>query len=239
MDVTQYGGCIILRVIVANFGNDSIALIAYAAQQKWSRVTVVSVDTGFAHPDWSQRVVAAEAYARSLDFEVVRLQARPDFTHLIKAQKEFPTPKFQWCAVYLKGDTLRNWLAKVDPLKTAQIILARRRSQSPKFADLAEFAERDEAFAERQIWHPFYLHQEDEVKALVAQTSLDWLSHRSLECDPCVNSSLAELKRASPQIQARIKALEISVGEDFLQKKTPDQPFIFDMGCGSPYGCGS
>ena len=225
-------------MIVANFGNDSLALIAYAFAQKWPNVTVVSVDTGFEHPDWSLRVSAAEDYVRSLGFHVVRLQARPDFAGLVRAQGEFPTPKFQWCAVYLKGDTLRTWLEKIDPLKTAKIILARRRSQSPKFAELPEYVEQDEAFAGRLIWHPFYMHQEAEIEALLAITSFEWLAHRSLECDPCVNSSIAEFKRTILPVQKRLEDLEAEMGESFLQKNTPDKPFIFDMGCGSPYGCG-
>ncbi len=215
-----------------------MALIAYAAQQKWSQVHVVSVDTGFAHPDWAQRVQAGEDYARQLGFAVMRLQAEPDFADLVRAQGEFPTPKFQWCAVYLKGDTLRRWLEKVDSFKTAEIVLARRRSQSLKFADLPEYLEQDEAFAERRIWHPLYVHSEADIQGLVADTPLDWLPQRSLECDPCVNSSLAELKRAVPAVQQRLQGLEAEMGEAFLQKNTPDKPFIFDMGCGSPYGCG-
>jgi 3'-phosphoadenosine 5'-phosphosulfate sulfotransferase (PAPS reductase)/FAD synthetase len=238
VDVAQYGGCIILRVIVANFGNDSVALMAYAAQHKWSQIYVVSVDTGFAHPDWSERVGLAERYARSLGFTVLRLTAQPDFVNLVRAQGEFPTPKFQWCAVYLKGDTLRLWLEQVDPLKTAEIILPRRRSHSPQFAQLPEYLEQDESFAERRIWHPLYQHSELETRALVETTPLDWLPHRSLECDPCVNSSIAALNRADSRIQARVAALEHELGEPFLQKTTVDKPFIFDMGCGSPYGCG-
>ena len=239
MDVAQHGGSIILHVLVANFGNDSLALMAYAAEQNWPEVTVVSVDTGFANPDWPQRVLAAEDYARRLGFTVVRLQAQPDFASLVKAQEEFPTPKFQWCAVYLKGDTLRRWLEKVDPLKTAKMVLARRRSQSPKFADLPEYVAHDEAYAGRLIWHPLYLHSEEAIKALVAKTPFPWSPHRSLECDPCVNSSFAELRRASPQVQARLQALELEMGGTFLQKNTPEKAFIFDIGCSSPYGCGS
>ncbi|MCX7122990.1 MAG: hypothetical protein NTV32_04885 [Gammaproteobacteria bacterium] len=238
MDVAQCCGGLILHVIVANFGNDSLALIAHAHAQKWLNVRVVSVDTGFANPAWSARVVQAEAYAREQGFEVIRLQAKPDFAGLVRAQGEFPTPKFQWCAVYLKGDTIRNWLEINDPLKTAKVILARRRSQSLKFEDLPEWIENDEAFSGRLIWHPFYLYSESEIKALVAATPFEWLPHRSLECDPCVNSSCAELKRAIPDVQSRIQVLEAEIGGAFLKKNIPDKPFIFDMGCGSPYGCG-
>ncbi len=212
--------------------------MAHAVEQKWPKTVVVSVDTGFAHPDWGHRVREAEAYARRCGLEVVRLRAEPDFANLVRAQGEFPTPKFQWCAVYLKGDSVRRWLDQSDPLKKATILLARRRSHSPKWADLPEYVYNDEAFAGRLIWHPLYLEEEEGILRKVATTGLAWLPHRSLECDPCVNSSIAELQRASPLVQARLYALEQDLGDAFLQKNTQDKAFIFDMGCGSPYGCG-
>ncbi len=243
-----------MNILVANFGNDSLGLIEYAYQQKLVGVQVVSVDTGWSNPQWDKRVQAAEAWVRRLGFKWVRLTARLNFPELVRAQAEFPTTKFQWCAIYLKGDTLRAWLADIDPLKKATVLLARRRDQSPKFKDLPQFVdEPEEAFDDRRIWHPLYLTDEAALRALIEVTPFDWITHRSLECDPCVNSDAADLQRLTPALVQRLSALELEMAEPFLpafynNKKTLQdaQPylkprpahFLFDMGCGSPYGCG-
>src|ERR1700677_3046986 len=243
-----------MNALIANFGNDSIGLIQYAYTQKLKNVAVVSVNTGWHNPAWSLRVREAEEWVKSLGFEWVRLKSRLDFAALVHAQEEFPSTKFQWCAIYLKGDTCRAWLAETDPLKEATILLARRRPQSAKFQDLPEFvAGQAEEFEDRKIWHPLYLNTEADLRHLVSETPFEWILHRSLECDPCVNSDAADLQRLRPDLIARVSQLEDDLHAPFLPgcyagKKnlaaawahlTPGpSPFLFDMGCGSPYGCG-
>jgi hypothetical protein len=231
-----------MKVISANYGNDSVALIRWAYEQGWTDAIIVSVDTGFAAAAFGPRVLAAEAWATALGFTCQRLRAPLDFAHLVQAQGEFPTPKFQWCAAYLKGDTLRAWLAKHDPLLEAAILLARRRSHSPLFFDLpAEIIEAPE-YRERRVMHPLYLHSETDVRALVAKTPLPWLTHRSLECDPCVNSPPHERARLAAPERGRLAALEQAMGTPYFAEAAPAsipaKTFIFDQGCGSPYGCG-
>ncbi len=196
--------------LVANYGNDSVALIQYAFEQGLSDVTVVSIDTDYAHPSWSERVKVAEAWVQSLGFDVVRLRSKLGFNALVAAQGERPLPKFAWCAVYLKGDTLRTWLSSVDPLKETKVLLARRRAQSPLFAHLQEHSEQTEEYEGRDVWHPLYLHSDAEMKALAEKVPLPLLSHRSLECDPCIHE----------------------------KSKHSGATFIYDMGCGAVYGCG-
>ncbi len=199
-----------MNVLVANYGNDSIALIQYAFEQGIPDVTVVSIDTDYAHPSWGERVKAGEIWAQSLGFTVVRLKSKLGFNALVEAQGEFPTSKFAWCSVYLKGDTLRTWLSAVDPLKETKLLLARRRDQSPLFAHLREHLEHTEEYEGRDVWHPLYLHSDFEMNTLAKKAPLPVLSHRSLECEPCVHESS---KHNSPT-------------------------FIYEMGCGAVYGCG-
>lgn len=199
-----------MNVLVANYGNDSIALIQYAFEQGIPDVTVVSIDTDYAPPSWSERVKAAEIWAQSLGFKIVRLKSKLGFNALIEAQGEVPTPKFAWCAVYLKGDTLRTWLSTFDPLKETQLLLARRRDQSPLFSSLSEHLEQTEEYEGRDVWHPLYRHSDVEITALAKKALLPLLSHRSLECDPCIHE----------------------------EPKHNGATFIYDMGCGAVYGCG-
>lgn len=197
-------------MIVANYGNDSVALIQYAFEQGLPDVTVVSIDTDYAPPSWAGRGELAEAWVQSLGFEVVRLKSKLGFEALVKAQGERPTPKFAWCAVYLKGDTLRTWLAAVDPLKQTKILLARRRAQSPLFSNLREHLENTEEYEGRDVFHPLYLHSDPDTEALAQKAPFPLLTHRSLECDPCIHE---KSKHSRPT-------------------------FIYEMGCGTPYGCG-
>lgn len=242
-----------MNVIVANFGNDSIGLIQYARELGLSDVYVVSIETGWGNPLWDKRVEAAQDWVKSLQFSWVRLQPKLDFANLIRAQGEFPSTKFQWCATYLKGDTIRHYLQEQDPLKEATVLLARRRSQSSKFQDLAEFIEGSEDFAERKIWHPLVDCDAQTLQNLVKKTPFDWLAHRSLECDPCVNSDATDVLRLTPDLIKRLAQLEIEMKEPFLPHlchdkntlqealpslETGEPRFLFDMGCGSPYGCG-
>lgn len=247
-----------MNVIVANFGNDSLGLIQYAKMLDLQEVFVVSVDTGLGNPAWEQRVKQAEDWIKGLGFTSLRLQPKLNFTELVKAQGEFPSTRFQWCATYLKGDTLRAWLNERDSLKEAVILLARRRSQSPKFQDLSEFIESAEEFAERKIWYPLIHFSEQDLQNLLHQTPFVWVDHRSLECDPCVNSDAADVLRLPDDLIARISALETQMQEPFLpdlyhdaktlkeamphlksnKARVLSNRFLFDMGCGSPYGCG-
>lgn len=242
-----------MNILIANFGNDSLGLIQYVVRLQLKEVVVVSVDTGFGNPVWQERIVQAQDWVSSLGFTSVRLQPKLDFAKLVQAQGEFPSTRFQWCATYLKGDTLRAWLSETDPLKTATVLLARRRSQSPQFSDLPEFVEGAEEFADRRIWHPLINTDEKQLQGLVRQTPFAWMPHRSLECDPCVNSDAADVLRLSTDLIERVSRLETLMQEPFLPElyqgetslkaalpnlKPGKSRFLFDMGCGSPYGCG-
>lgn len=242
-----------MNIVVANFGNDSIGLIQYVHSLSLPHVVVVSIDTGFGNPQWDQRVNEAQTWVQSLGLSWLRLKPKLDFEHLIKAQGEFPSTKFQWCATYLKGDTLHDWLTEMDPLKEAVVLLARRRAQSPRFRELAEFVEGSEDFADRKIWHPLYAESNQDLQKRVSVSPFPWVEHRSLECDPCVNSDAADVLRLTPDLVERITRLEKEMHEPFLPHLCHDKPtlaealptlkpakpkFLFDMGCGSPYGCG-
>lgn len=232
------------KLIVANYGNDSVGLIQFAHSQKWKNTQILSIDTGWMSTDFQTRVHIAEKWAKNLGFPVFRLKASPDFSALVQAQEEFPSPKFQWCAVYLKGDTIRKWLNQHDPMKEMTVVLARRRAQSPLFFDLPEQQDHTEEYNERSVWNPLFSHNDAALQALISKTPLPWLSHRSLECDPCVNSDSADRARLKQPEKERLLSLEKKMGQTLFDAGNPScfsahsAHFIFDMGCGSPYGCG-
>ena len=235
-------------VIPANFGNDSIALIQWAFEQKLAPLTVTYVETGWAAPEWAKRVERCQAWVKSLGFTFVLLKPKADFPALVREQNGFPTRKFQWCAGFLKGLPLLAWLdqAENDPSCTATIVLAHRRTASRHKANLAEFIEESEHYGERKVWHPLFAHSLEARDQLIQRAGFEILKHRSLECDPCVNSDACDVTRMSNDTLAKMHALETEMNQKMLDPEAykptknvmTNSNELFEMGCGTPYGCG-
>lgn len=223
----------------------------WALQQGLPSITVVSVDTGWAGEGWLAHVERAERWVREQGYATVRLLASPDFETLMQRRQDFPSTKFQWCANVLKGATILQWLDKVDPALEYQILLGHRRASARSKQNLPEKIEQCDKFGDRTVIYPLVNFSTEARDALIKQTNFPILSHRSLECDPCVNSTLVELKQLPATTYSRLVSLETKIGKklfDFSEKNTTalDTTFITDheldvlenMGCGDYYGCG-
>ncbi len=238
-----------MYIIFGNFGNQTLAVLQYAKDISLENTYVVSVDTRWHAQSWLQRVHECEAYAKNLGFKVIRLQARPDFENLMVDRENFPSTKFQWCAGFLKGLTLLNWLDEVDPTASATIILGKRQLDSKLNFDLEEYIDASEHYGDRKVWHPLFQHSDEQFKQLLLKTNTPILSGRSLECDPCVNSFGKDLARLDEVDIIKTKVLEAQVGKPFFNEpieiavekardNQKESTMMFDMGCGSPYACG-
>lgn len=248
-----------MYIVFGNYGNETIAVCQYLANAGYTDITVVSTDTGWAAESWRRRVTAARQFVEKLGFTAIELSAAASFSDMVLDRKQFPDQKFQWCAGFLKGLTLLSWLDEHDSACEATIILGKCQSGSRANARLPEFIEESEHYGERQVWHPLYQHDISARDQLIEQAGFSVLTHRSLECDPCVNNNLGDFQRLAVTEQQRLAVLEKQVGramfdarnwgheagiEQIVQwaKRQPefdaDEPEQFDMGCGSPYGCG-
>ncbi len=245
------------HVIISNFGNDSVALIQWAIKQQLNSCHILSVDTGWSAPLWKTRVTQAQQWAEQNETVVHIIEPKVSFTQLMQTQGKFPSRKFQWCANFLKGLPILDWLDQYDPDYQATILLAHRRAHSLTNQHLQEHIEESEHYNDRPVWHPLYQHTDQQCEQLIAQTPLPLLRHRSLECDPCVNSDLPDVLRMDPETINKVSALEKNLqatlldkaiyhGENDLRsamkhihKKKTCARNLFDMGCGSAYGCGS
>ena len=103
-----------MHVITANFGNDSVALLRHVYEQKLSDVYVVYVKTGWQACSWPARVKAAKELIQGYGFNYVELAPDMDFAQLVRDRHNFPTIKFHWCANFLKGLPIIDWLDEVD-----------------------------------------------------------------------------------------------------------------------------
>lgn len=248
-------------VIIANFGNDSIALIQWLKEKSFENITVLSVDTQWAAPMWQTRVAQAENWLQSLGFRHVRLKAKAGFSELIQHRGNFPTPKLQWCAGFLKGLPILEWLdsPQGDPEYQATILLAHRSESSPSRKNLPEYVEESEHYNERSVWHPLLHHRLKERNRLIQSSGFSLLPHRALECDPCVNSDPNDWLRLSESSVYRTQQLEKLMQQPMFDYpkgcsdlfeaiqslkakgnawQAQEDADLFEMGCGSPYGCG-
>ncbi len=241
-----------MYVIPCNYGQESIALIQWMYEQGCRDVHCVYVDTGWAAQGWLDRVEKLESWVEELGFSTKILHPKKDFVELMKAQKKFPTQKFQWCASFLKGLPLLDYLDfDRDPEMKSTIVLALRRSAARTLMTLSQRVESSEHYNGRSLWHPLWDKTAEEIEGLVHRSnvlsrfSLS-LGGRSLECHPCVNSSASEVAacRSDGDIGPKIQALESLLGESFPSSSESSLQYssssleLFMKGCGLPFGCG-
>lgn len=248
-----------MYVIFGNYGNNTIALIQWAKENNLEQVSVVHSDTGWSAPSWLQRIETGQQLAQAYSFQTITLQSQKTFPDLIKERNAFPTKKFQWCTSFLKALPFVTWLDEQDPNCEATILLGSRRCDSRARANLPEFIVESEHYNERKVWYPLYAHDHVMRNDLIKRSGLELLTHRSLECDPCIHNSASDFNRLSTTKIAQIAELEkickqtmftlcdnknsnsISSVVDFYKNRSenPDKALeSFDMGCGSHYVCG-
>lgn len=241
-----------MYVIIANFGNDSIALIEWAKQQLLKDIYVLSVDTGWGAEIWKQRVSLASQYLSKHHITNVRLTPEYDFSSLVQERQNFPSVKFHWCASFLKGQPILDWLDQVDPDLEATILLAKRREQAPALSNLQEFEPESHSYGERKVWFPLYQHSLNQRDELIKQAGFDLLPTRSLECDPCIYNQRRDFQRLDDQRIQQVAALEMAIGRPMFAVPIQEivteiftdadvagnDKTIYYQGCGSEFGCG-
>lgn len=245
-----------MNIISTSYGNDSIAMMQWA--RHLDNVTVVYIDTGWASKAWMQRVLDGEAFARQCGYEVMRIKPEVQFEELMQIKKGFPNQRFQWCSGLLKGIPFLNWIDEIDPDCEAIVLVGKRRIESAGRADTPEYVESSDYHGGRRLWHPLYAHTDEMRDDLLAEAGFKPLSHRSHECHPCVNANRHDFRLMNDGDIQRVAALESVVGKTMFRparhngatgivevidwakrgKFVQGQDDMFDMGCGSPFGCG-
>ncbi|MCX7171283.1 MAG: phosphoadenosine phosphosulfate reductase family protein [Proteobacteria bacterium] len=248
-------------VISASYGNDSMAMMQWAHEHGLQNVTVAYCDTGWASPWWRDcRVSDGEAVAARLGFAVVRIPSM-GMEALVKMKKGFPYHGAQFCTAWLKGLPFLTWIDDADPKCNAVVMIGKRRDESEGRKNTPEWVESSEYHGGRKVWHPLYLHSDDDRDALLLRAGIEKLPHRSDECSPCVNANRSDLRRVSGYQVSRIAALELATGQPMFRAEkhagaqgirevvtwarySPGQynekmEDLFITGCGSPFGCGT
>lgn len=230
-----------MNVIFGNYGNNTVALIQWALEQGIEDVCVLHVETGWAADGWAERVTQGQHFAADCGFTPIALKPPSSFAEQIIDRGRFPSVKFQWCAGFLKGLAFLAWADQHDALCEARVLLPSRRSDSRARFNLAEFEPDHPHYGGREVWYPLYQTNDLERDRLIARTPFEKLSHRSLECHPCVHSPASEWQSLSGGDQAKVAQIEQVIGHAIAT--TSDLPTsttleAFDMGCGAQYACG-
>jgi hypothetical protein len=249
-----------MHILFGNYGNNTIALIQWAYENKLLDVSVVHAETGWAAQEWADHVQRGQALASRYDFTPITLSAPATFQQLVLDRGRFPNRKFQWCPGFLKGLPLLEWLDGKDPGASAAVLLGSRRADSRARAQLPECIESSEHYGERRVCYPLVHHDDASRNALIQRAGFTVLPHRSLECDPCIHSQVADLQRLSVATCQRVAELEKQLQQPLFSPETvggaqhiaqaivwaKQQPNVsdplalekFDLGCGAVFACG-
>jgi len=247
-------------VISSSCGNDSVALIQWATESKIKDVVVTYIDTGWAAPDWQERVDKVRAWCESIGFPFVTIKSL-GMEELVKIKKGFPSNRYQFCTQHLKGVPFLNWIDEIDPTaEEAGVIIGKRRAESRARANTHQFHFNSEYHGDRVLWHPLYKHSTAERDALLERAGFDVLPHRSQECSPCVNANKGDFMLLSPSQIKRVSDLEVLISKPMFRAKRfnalgihgvmtwakygkrkmrldPDEIKV-GSGCDGNYGCG-
>lgn len=239
--------------IIGNFGNHSLAVMQYLIDNNLSSIHFVYIDTGWAATSWLQRVEAGIAYAKKNGVSVHQLRSEQGFEKLVLERQQFPSPKFQWCASFLKALPLLAFLDEVDPGAEALIVTGKRRLDSRRYALLQEFEIDNELYQGRTLWNPLWSINDTEFQTLVHKTGFEFLENPSQECFPCIHAKKDVLGLLDSHAVNRLEHLETQIKQTMFSqpiasfqslehsiKKEKNSGLLnqFDLGCGAPWGCG-
>jgi 3'-phosphoadenosine 5'-phosphosulfate sulfotransferase (PAPS reductase)/FAD synthetase len=207
-----------MNVISSSCGNDSVALIQYAYEKRMKNVVVTYIDTGWAAPNWQDRVDIVASWVRRIGFEFVIIHSM-GMESLVRMKKAFPSNQYQFCTQHLKGVPFLEWLDDRDPQKRAQVLVGKRRAESIARSKTVEFVYDSEYHGGRTLWHPLYQHSDIERDGLLRRADFEVLPHRSQECSPCVNANRDDFSLLEPLQIQRVSDLEVSVGRSMFRPK--------------------
>jgi 3'-phosphoadenosine 5'-phosphosulfate sulfotransferase (PAPS reductase)/FAD synthetase len=209
-----------MHVLFCSYGNDSIALIQWAHENKLKDVTCLYSDTGWSAEEWPARVARGEALAQSYGFKTVQTKSE-GMVSLVMRKRGWPGSggQGQFCTGELKVVPALKWLNEHDPEKEATALTGVRRSESAHRSDAPEHILESERHGGRELWQPLVRHTDEMRNALLARSGFEVLPHRSLECYPCINANIDDLRLLSAERIALVDVTEKALG--FTKKGKP------------------
>lgn len=201
-------------VILASYGNDSLALIEIMRQRGFASNSIILFnDTGWANSDWMVRVLLAEAWANMIGFETSRTESM-GLEELVRKRKGWPRQGMQFCTLELKIKPTMEWLKSYDPDGKCVCVVGVRREESVSRRHFPEFQPFSANHGNRHVWAPICDVKENRRNELIEKTGFDILPHRSMECSPCINSNRQDLLKLKdfPEDIDKVERIENNLG---------------------------
>lgn len=193
-------------------------MIQWSIEQNIKDVHVVFCDTGWQSPNWMNRVHAVHEYAKKNGIQA-HIVKSIGMEELVRIKKGFPGNAQQFCTAHLKGIPFLEWIDVADPECKAIVMVGKRRAESQARKDTPEFITDSEFHGGRTLWHPLYLHTDEQRNELIKRSGFDVLPHRSLECNPCVNANREDFLRLTAGEIERVNELEVEIGKPMFRPK--------------------
>lgn len=245
-----------MYILRSNYSNNTMALIQWAYERQLENLIVLYIDTGWGGAGWSDYVTLCEEFVRSKGFDAVRIKAPKPFADLMLMKQGFPTRRYQWCSLHLKGIPFLTWIEERDPDSQATILIPRRNADGNSETPATEFIDCCEFHGNRKVWQPFYNLSGQARDELLQRAGLQPLPHPSLECTPCINSSVASLLRLTDAEIERTAELEDDLEQPLFNpgdcggakgivevvewaQRAGGDALNYRFGCSAGFGCGS
>lgn len=228
-----------MNVLIANYGNESIAMIQWAIETQLPSFIVLSIDTGWHSESWQQHLTQVFNFLKANNIAYKHLPAKQSFEECVKDRGDFPSAKFQWCSSFLKGLALNEALDELDINGEATIHLAKMRVLSRSNATLIS-GQSSEHYQDRILSYPILDLSIEERDKLIRQAHFNVLTHRSDECLPCIHAKPSDFLRMSKHDRARLDKLEKGLAKPMFPNELSESSGLqgYDMGCGNIWGCG-
>lgn len=210
-------------VLMASFGNDSMALIQWARESQLQDVTVLYNNTGWAAPWWiRERVEPGREWVEQLGFRFASTSSE-GFMNLVRRKKAFPRQGMQFCTEHLKRVPSLEWMDKNCP-KGTTVMVGVRRCESERRKDFPEYMEASLEHGGRPLWAPLASYSDEDRNALLERAGWPVLPHRSMECYPCVNANRKDLQILD---EDRIQLIEVFEEEMGVGERSGKHKYMF------------
>lgn len=222
-----------MNIIFSSCGNDSVALIQWAIENRLPDLVVAYSDTQWASPDWHERISKVKELVSDNNGQFITIESE-GFPNLVRRKKAFPANGMGFCSYELKIKPAMDWLEGFDPNKKATCYTGVMRIESENRKNWPEVLEESPNHGGRRLVSPLACMTLDQRNELLERSGFEILPHRSMECSPCINATIKDIQQTKESDVIKVINLEeeMGVGEVSGKPKYMFRPHRMAGACG-------